>query len=94
MSVPAVLWRLVPRRIGLRAEWTAAARVHRSYSWIAAASARPRASFVSSSSVAFHATHVPSRSMFIQTESTPNEDSLKFLPGCTVMEKGLSLIHI
>lgn len=26
--------------------------------------------------------------MFIQTESTPNEDSLKFLPGCTVMEKG------
>lgn len=88
MSVPAVLWQLVPRRIGLRAEWTAAARVHRSYSWIAAASARPRASFVSSSSVAFHATHVPSRSMFIQTESTPNEDSLKFLPGCTVMEKG------
>ena len=28
------------------------------------------------------------RTMFIQTESTPNADSLKFLPGCTVMEKG------
>ena len=26
--------------------------------------------------------------MFIQTESTPNEDSLKFLPGQTVMESG------
>ena len=33
-------------------------------------------------------TMLPSRSMFIQTESTPNEDSLKFLPGCRVMEKG------
>ncbi|PWN46702.1 HIRA-interacting protein 5 [Violaceomyces palustris] len=29
-----------------------------------------------------------SRSMFIQTESTPNEDSLKFLPGQKVMESG------
>lgn len=28
------------------------------------------------------------RTMFIQTESTPNADSLKFLPGCEVMEKG------
>ncbi|PWY98924.1 HIRA-interacting protein 5 [Testicularia cyperi] len=28
------------------------------------------------------------RSMFIQTESTPNEDSLKFLPGRQVMESG------
>ncbi|PKI84442.1 hypothetical protein MVES1_001589 [Malassezia vespertilionis] len=28
------------------------------------------------------------RTMFIQTESTPNADSLKFLPGCTVMDKG------
>lgn len=28
------------------------------------------------------------RTMFIQTESTPNEDSLKFLPGQTVMESG------
>lgn len=26
--------------------------------------------------------------MFIQTEATPNDDSLKFLPGCPVMEKG------
>lgn len=26
--------------------------------------------------------------MFIQTEATPNDDSLKFIPGCTVMEKG------
>ena len=26
--------------------------------------------------------------MFIQTEQTPNPASLKFLPGCTVMEKG------
>ncbi|KAH8101621.1 scaffold protein Nfu/NifU N terminal-domain-containing protein [Cristinia sonorae] len=26
--------------------------------------------------------------MFIQTESTPNEDSLKFIPGVTVMESG------
>lgn len=29
-----------------------------------------------------------SSSMFIQTESTPNEDSLKFLPGQKVMESG------
>ncbi|KAI0762364.1 HIRA-interacting protein 5 [Fomes fomentarius] len=28
------------------------------------------------------------RSMFIQTESTPNEDSLKFIPGVEVMEEG------
>ena len=26
--------------------------------------------------------------MFIQTEATPNDDSLTFIPGCTVMEKG------
>ncbi|EIM92115.1 HIRA-interacting protein 5 [Stereum hirsutum FP-91666 SS1] len=29
-----------------------------------------------------------SRSMFIQTETTPNDDSLKFIPGVTVMESG------
>lgn len=34
------------------------------------------------------ASQVPSRTMFIQTEATPNEDSLKFIPGCKVMEKG------
>ena len=28
------------------------------------------------------------RSMFIQTETTPNEDSLKFIPGAPVMETG------
>ncbi|KAK7688233.1 hypothetical protein QCA50_008603 [Cerrena zonata] len=28
------------------------------------------------------------RSMFIQTETTPNEDSLKFIPGVNVMEDG------
>ena len=28
------------------------------------------------------------RSMFIQTEPTPNPDSLKFLPGKTVLESG------
>ncbi|GJE96827.1 NifU-like protein [Phanerochaete sordida] len=28
------------------------------------------------------------RSMFIQTETTPNEDSLKFIPGVPVMEEG------
>ena len=28
------------------------------------------------------------RSMFIQTESTPNPDSLKFLPGKEVLEAG------
>jgi hypothetical protein len=27
-------------------------------------------------------------SMFIQTEQTPNPATLKFLPGCTVMETG------
>ncbi len=26
--------------------------------------------------------------MFIQTEQTPNPATLKFLPGCTVMESG------
>ncbi|KAG7090743.1 hypothetical protein E1B28_009833 [Marasmius oreades] len=29
-----------------------------------------------------------SRSMFIQTETTPNDDSLKFIPGAPVMEEG------
>ncbi|KAL0059660.1 hypothetical protein AAF712_013563 [Marasmius tenuissimus] len=29
-----------------------------------------------------------SRSMFIQTETTPNDDSLKFIPGVPVMEEG------
>ncbi|KAH9075744.1 HIRA-interacting protein 5 [Lactarius deliciosus] len=29
-----------------------------------------------------------SRSMFIQTETTPNEDSLKFIPGASVMDTG------
>jgi len=29
-----------------------------------------------------------SRSMFIQTETTPNQDSLKFIPGVPVMEEG------
>ncbi|KAH9043807.1 HIRA-interacting protein 5 [Lactarius pseudohatsudake] len=28
------------------------------------------------------------RSMFIQTETTPNEDSLKFIPGASVMDTG------
>lgn len=31
------------------------------------------------------ADRVPDRSMFIQTESTPNDDSLKFIPGVPVM---------
>lgn len=34
------------------------------------------------------ATPIQRRTMFIQTESTPNEDSLKFLPGQAVMESG------
>ncbi|KAG8220172.1 scaffold protein Nfu/NifU N terminal-domain-containing protein [Butyriboletus roseoflavus] len=33
--------------------------------------------------------HPPqTRSMFIQTETTPNDDSLKFIPGVPVMEEG------
>ncbi|KAI9512298.1 HIRA-interacting protein 5 [Russula earlei] len=33
--------------------------------------------------------HTPmTRSMFIQSETTPNEDSLKFIPGAPVMETG------
>lgn len=31
---------------------------------------------------------VPSRSMFIQTQDTPNPQSLKFLPGAKVLENG------
>ncbi|KAF7797800.1 hypothetical protein EIP86_009005 [Pleurotus ostreatoroseus] len=31
---------------------------------------------------------IQNRSMFIQTETTPNEDSLKFIPGVPVMEDG------
>ncbi|XP_072915041.1 NFU1 iron-sulfur cluster scaffold homolog, mitochondrial-like isoform X1 [Hemitrygon akajei] len=31
---------------------------------------------------------VPSRSMFIQTQDTPNPNSLKFIPGCPVLETG------
>ncbi|XP_022249630.1 NFU1 iron-sulfur cluster scaffold homolog, mitochondrial-like isoform X2 [Limulus polyphemus] len=30
----------------------------------------------------------PARTMFIQTQDTPNPNSLKFLPGCAVLEKG------
>ncbi|KAL0979429.1 hypothetical protein UPYG_G00184950 [Umbra pygmaea] len=31
---------------------------------------------------------VSARTMFIQTQDTPNPNSLKFLPGCMVLEKG------
>ncbi|XP_072123343.1 NFU1 iron-sulfur cluster scaffold homolog, mitochondrial isoform X2 [Mobula birostris] len=31
---------------------------------------------------------VPSRRMFIQTQDTPNPNSLKFIPGCPVLETG------
>ncbi|XP_041064965.1 NFU1 iron-sulfur cluster scaffold homolog, mitochondrial-like [Carcharodon carcharias] len=31
---------------------------------------------------------VPSRSMFIQTQDTPNPNSVKFIPGCPVLESG------
>ncbi|XP_067084030.1 NFU1 iron-sulfur cluster scaffold homolog, mitochondrial [Osmerus mordax] len=31
---------------------------------------------------------VPARTMFIQTQDTPNPNSLKFLPGCMVLESG------
>lgn len=31
---------------------------------------------------------VPARTMFIQTQDTPNPNSLKFLPGCIVLESG------
>lgn len=46
--------------------------------------ARRAPSFPTSSS----AQHQQKRTMFIQTESTPNEDSLKFLPGRPVMSSG------
>ncbi|KAG9314727.1 hypothetical protein JVU11DRAFT_5536 [Chiua virens] len=35
-----------------------------------------------------HVNPPQTRSMFIQTETTPNEDSLKFIPGVPVMEEG------
>ncbi|XP_059192928.1 NFU1 iron-sulfur cluster scaffold homolog, mitochondrial [Centropristis striata] len=31
---------------------------------------------------------VPGRTMFVQTQDTPNPNSLKFLPGCIVLESG------
>ncbi|KAG7281295.1 hypothetical protein CRUP_030978 [Coryphaenoides rupestris] len=31
---------------------------------------------------------VPARTMFVQTQDTPNPNSLKFLPGCVVLESG------
>ncbi|XP_078095716.1 NFU1 iron-sulfur cluster scaffold homolog, mitochondrial-like [Mustelus asterias] len=31
---------------------------------------------------------IPSRRMFIQTQDTPNPNSLKFIPGCAVLESG------
>lgn len=34
---------------------------------------------------------VPARTMFIQTQDTPNPDSLKFLPGVPVLEKGQTM---
>lgn len=33
-------------------------------------------------------TAVPVRTMFVQTQDTPNPNSLKFLPGCAVLETG------
>ena len=38
-----------------------------------------------------HATLIPCRSMFIQTQETPNPDSLKFLPGKDVLGKGTTM---
>lgn len=37
------------------------------------------------------ASFVPQRTMFIQTQDTPNPDSLKFLPGVSVLEKGQTM---
>uniref|UniRef100_A0A3Q3VMW6 NFU1 iron-sulfur cluster scaffold homolog, mitochondrial n=1 Tax=Mola mola TaxID=94237 RepID=A0A3Q3VMW6_MOLML len=31
---------------------------------------------------------IPGRTMFVQTQDTPNPNSLKFLPGCKVLESG------
>ncbi|KAF3695957.1 NFU1 iron-sulfur cluster scaffold -like protein, mitochondrial HIRA-interacting protein 5 [Channa argus] len=31
---------------------------------------------------------IPGRTMFVQTQDTPNPNSLKFLPGCIVLESG------
>ncbi|MBN3300573.1 NFU1 protein, partial [Amia calva] len=33
-------------------------------------------------------TNIAVRSMFIQTQDTPNPNSMKFLPGCMVLESG------
>lgn len=35
-----------------------------------------------------HLNEAPHRSMFIQTQDTPNPDSLKFLPGVDVLGQG------
>ncbi|KAL6067862.1 NifU-like protein 4 mitochondrial [Balamuthia mandrillaris] len=35
--------------------------------------------------------HTPRRTMFIKTETTPNPDSIKFLPGEKVMEEGTTM---
>lgn len=48
--------------------------------------ARPHIFFLSGQSLN-HLT-ITARSMFIQTETTPNEDSLKFIPGTQVMDGG------
>ncbi|KAL1394273.1 hypothetical protein pipiens_012075 [Culex pipiens pipiens] len=37
------------------------------------------------------ASFLPQRTMFIQTQDTPNPDSLKFLPGVSVLEKGQTM---
>ncbi|KAI0271601.1 HIRA-interacting protein 5 [Gloeopeniophorella convolvens] len=52
------------------------------YTLSTAAGVRP------STAPASRASPLMTRSMFIQTESTPNEDSLKFIPGAPVMESG------
>jgi len=36
----------------------------------------------------FAPTLVQTRGMFVQTQETPNPNSLKFLPGCEVLEEG------
>ena len=47
-------------------------------------SLRRRDTFLKPSSVCI----TPSRTMFIQTQDTPNPNSLKFIPGVTVLESG------
>ncbi|WFD41468.1 NifU-like protein 5, mitochondrial [Malassezia psittaci] len=75
----------LPRSVLRGALWTGAAAPRRGFAALSYAGRFPQHMRTHRALASFAPQR---RTMFIQTESTPNADSLKFLPGCEVMEKG------